>query len=311
MSQNQAGVSQAVPIEDLTFEQRLRFRIIEIIALWEGRLTTNHLQNSFNIGRQQASRDINTYINDYAPDNLIYDRQLKGYKPTEQFAPRFCEGFVDEYLHLLHRNQELGTTLELKNLAAAGIELLDVPTRRIRPELMRALLQAAREQRRVDVEYQSFSNAQPQGRIIVPHTLVNDGIRWHLRAWCEASGDYRDFVLSRFRGIPELMEASPHGADDDERWQTYVDIGIRPNPHLSAHQQEIVEQDYHMTDGLYRFSQRAALVQYTLDRMQVYYGPHPEANPLASPLILANPEILHPYLIRLTEPATGETPNLH
>ena len=151
MSHKQADVSQAIPVEALTFEQRLRFRIIEIIALWEGRLTTNHLQNSFNIGRQQASRDINTYLQHYAPNNLVYDRQLKGYKPTEQFAPQFCEGYVDEYLHLLHRNQELGTTLELKSLAPAGINLLDVPTRRIRPELMRALLQAAREQRRVDV----------------------------------------------------------------------------------------------------------------------------------------------------------------
>jgi hypothetical protein len=39
----------------------LRYRTIEIIALWEGRLTTNHLCATFGIGRQQASKDINTY----------------------------------------------------------------------------------------------------------------------------------------------------------------------------------------------------------------------------------------------------------
>ena len=40
----------------------LRYRLIEIIALWEGRLTTNHICHSFGIGRQQASKDINTYL---------------------------------------------------------------------------------------------------------------------------------------------------------------------------------------------------------------------------------------------------------
>ena len=37
----------------------LRYRLIEVMALWEGRLTTNHLMRAFGIGRQQASKDIN------------------------------------------------------------------------------------------------------------------------------------------------------------------------------------------------------------------------------------------------------------
>jgi len=285
-------------IEDLTFEQRLRFRMIEIIALWEGRLTTNHLCKSFNIGRQQASRDINVYIAEHAPENLEYDRKLKGYKPTATFKPRFCEGVIDEYLHLLHRNKELGNTLELLNMQSAGIELLSVPTRHIKPEIMRTLLRAAREQLRVDVEYLSLSNNQPQGRIIVPHTLVNDGIRWHLRAWCEATESYRDFVLSRFRGIPELMTPSPHGATQDEHWQTHVTICIAANPHLNEEQKRIIEEDYGMSFGEYRFEQRAALVQYTIDHLQVYYGDNPEINPLSIPLVLVNKNELKSHLLK-------------
>ena len=29
----------------------LRYRLIEVMALWEGRLTTNHLMRAFGIGR--------------------------------------------------------------------------------------------------------------------------------------------------------------------------------------------------------------------------------------------------------------------
>ena len=45
-------------------------------------------------------------------------------------------------------------------------------------------------------------------RLIAPHTLVYTGMRWHVRAYCEKNGQYRDFVLSRLRGEPELLDAS-------------------------------------------------------------------------------------------------------
>ncbi len=34
------------------WEQLLRYRFIEIVAMWEGRLTTRHLCDVFGIGRQ-------------------------------------------------------------------------------------------------------------------------------------------------------------------------------------------------------------------------------------------------------------------
>lgn len=36
-------------------------------------------------------------------------------------------------------------------------------------------------------------------------SVVYDGIRWHVRAYCEKRRDYLDFVMSRFRGTPELL----------------------------------------------------------------------------------------------------------
>ena len=122
--------------KELTWDQTLRFRLLEIVLQWEGRLTTNHLMTAFNIGRQQASRDINHYLTHYSPEGLVYDRSLKGYKPTEHFVPRFSEGKVDEYLMLLHREKqhqrqhEAGLlTLPLMDLRYGHIEILDVPNR--------------------------------------------------------------------------------------------------------------------------------------------------------------------------------------
>ncbi|MFP6808497.1 MAG: WYL domain-containing protein, partial [Pseudomonadales bacterium] len=186
----------------------LRYRLIEIISMWEGRLTTNHLCDTFGIGRQQASKDINTYLQEIGPGNLIYDKHLKGYKPTENFAPCVTSGLCDEYLNLMHRNNELSHTFEFLSLQIANTEVVSVPARHIRPLVLRPIVTAARQNRRLEVDYVSIHNPDREGRVIVPHTLVYTGLRWHVRAWCEKNKDYRDFVLSRFRGEAEIMDVS-------------------------------------------------------------------------------------------------------
>ena len=80
------------------------------------------------------------------------------------------------------------------------------------------------------MEYASLSSGQERGRNIVPHTLIYDGIRWHVRAYCEDKKDYLDFVMSRFRGVPDLLDASEHGRDQDGKWNTEVEVVITPNP---------------------------------------------------------------------------------
>ena len=80
------------------WELLLRYRFIETIALWEGRLTTRHLCDTFGIGRQQASKDINNYLREVGPGNLEYDKFLKGYKPAAGFRPMVTQGLADGIL---------------------------------------------------------------------------------------------------------------------------------------------------------------------------------------------------------------------
>lgn len=273
--------------ETLTWDQTLRFRLLEIVLQWEGRLTTNHLRNAFDIGRQQASKDISRYIKEFSPDGLEYDRKLKGYRPTPSFVPQFSQGSVNEYLHLLHQDKAQTSTLSLMDLRYGHTEVLDVPSRHVDPAIVRGLVQAARNQLRVDVEYASLSSER-RGRNIVPHTLIYDGIRWHVRAYCEEKKDYLDFVMSRFRGVPDLLDASPHGREQDVEWNTQVEVVVTPNPCLSPGKQRIIAEDYAMQDGQLRFTRRLPLVHYALDRMQVSYDGQHDQNPDQFPLVLQN-----------------------
>jgi len=107
----------------------MRYRLIEIIALWEGRLTTNHLCHNSHIQRQQASKDINRYNKEIAPGNLVLDRKLKGYRPSANFKPLFTKVLADEYLHAMASRREIGHTFSSLDLGFDQTEMLHQPVR--------------------------------------------------------------------------------------------------------------------------------------------------------------------------------------
>ncbi|MCR9104902.1 MAG: WYL domain-containing protein [Gammaproteobacteria bacterium] len=273
----------------------LRYRFIETIVLWEGRLTTRHLCDTFGIGRQQASKDINNYIKDVAPHNLEYDKYLKGYKPTPEFQPQVTQGLADEYLHLMARNNELMNVFESLSLNVANVEVLSLPVRDVKPDVLRPIMQAARQRKRLDVDYVSINNPDREGRIIVPHTLVYTGLRWHVRAWCEKNQEYRDFVLSRFRDTPEIMDESEHGVEGDVEWNTQVTVRITPDPRLNPAQREVVEVDYGMINGALEIPTRGKLVPYVLKLLHV--DPRePAGDATAQQIVVHNRDELHCWL---------------
>ncbi len=282
-------------IEHVRWDLALRYRLIETVAWWEGRLTTGHLMQSFGISRQQASKDINSYLSEYAPNNLDYDKHLKGYVPSDSFKPLFIDDSASAYLHLLNQNHERAPHIEGLALAYAHTEVLTVPDRSVRPQVLRPLLRACREGLRLECEYVSLANPLAETRLIGPHTLVYTGMRWHVRAYCEKNRDYRDFVLSRLRGEPDVLDESANGIAADTGWATQVDVIIEPDSRLSVEQKAIIEIDYGMQDGQLRVASRGALVQYVLQRYQLD-ATKVQSKASAQQIVVANIEALQPWL---------------
>lgn len=270
----------------LRWDLLLRYRLIEVIALWEGRLTTNHLQRAFGIGRQQASKDINQYLAEFAPDNLEYDRSLKGYKPAAAFKPVFTRGQADEYLQMMHAREDLSCAFEALDVRELNTEVLLPPSRDLRPAVLRPILQACREGLRVEIEYTSLNNPEPEYRVIQPHTVVHNGMRWHVRAWCEKNSDYRDFVLSRIMDKPEITLPGEKGADQDKAWQKSLTLKVVPDPRLSDAQQKVIARDYGMTRGALSISCRAAMANYIVQLLRL--DDHDHRGPEAQQVVLGN-----------------------
>jgi predicted DNA-binding transcriptional regulator YafY len=274
-----------------------RYRLIEIVALWEGKLNAGHLTQYFGIGRQQASKDINEYLSKVGPDNLVYNSSLKGYEPSANFTPKVTSGDADEYLQLIHRNSDLLNTFEDMTLGFDYTHKMPLPKYRIRPVVLRQIVRACRDKQRLEVDYRSVNTPDKDGRIIVPHSIVHSGMRWHVRAFCEKNNDYRDFVLTRFYGTPEPMGISKHTIGQDESWNSIVNVCLTPDQRLSLEQQEIVANDYGMSDNRLLIQVRGALVQYLLQMMRIDMNVI-AADPRAQQVVIQNMDAVKQWLFR-------------
>ena len=272
-----------------------RYRMIEIIVLWEGRLNTNHLIKSFGIGRQQASKDINTYMTEIAPGNLIYDKTLKGYKPSNTFVPHLTSGHADEYLHILSRSEDMMVTFDELDMRFEHTAMVRPINRNIAPEVLRPLIQAIREKKRVDICYTPLKDGNKVERIISPHTLVCTPLRWHVRAYCEYANGYRDFVLSRIHGIPDLNDQAVFRRSGDSLWNTDVTIELSPDLRFNEKQKAVIEKDYGMENGVLKLPTNASLVRYVLDTYNI--NTHIlNSNPQGQQIVVSNMDELLEFL---------------
>ena len=278
------------------WEQLLRYRYIELIALWEGRLTTRQLCETFGIGRQQANKDLTSYRRGLTRGDLFYDAVAKYYSPSEDFAPTLTQGLASEYLQMAAQQSDVQQILGDLPVASANVEVIAAPLREVTASLLRPIIRAMAESRRIDVDYVSLNNPDREGRIIVPHTLVWTGYRWHVRAWCEKNLDFRDFVLSRFRGDADLMDASDHTEAEDQAWHTHVTLEITPDNRLTPDQQEVIAHDYGMTNGQLKLTVRAKLAPYLLQLLNLNVGKQLE-DARAQQIVLANYDEISPWLI--------------
>lgn len=274
-------------------EKDFHWQLIELIAYWQGKINATHLIKHFNISRQHAGDYLRAY-QEYYPLNLHYSQSDKGFLPTAHFKYHHISGDVAQYLEWLSTSSTQSKQ-PIDGYNSLTYTSLTLPSREVSPYVMRGLVSAINQQTRVEVDYVSLSNPDGEGRIIQPHIFVKTGLRWHLRAYDEKHQAFRDFVLSRFRGEPELLDKATHNAAQDEGWNTLINIILAPDQRLSPEQKNVLEQDYQMQNGQLVIQTRAALTQYLLQEMQVNFKFH-DKSPEAQQLVLVNESAIKKWL---------------
>ena len=147
------------------------------------------------------------------------------------------------------------------------------------PQIFSVFRQASESSRAAEVVYQSMQNPQPHLRIIEPHHLVQAGRRWHARAFCRTSNEYRDYALGRVISAKLLQEKGDHGVANDIGWQTTVPLELIPHPLLSADQAQVVCFENFAGKPQRLIACRAALIHYLIQAVRAAVSPDDQRPP--------------------------------
>ena len=137
--------------------------------------------------------------------------------------------------------------------------------------------------------YQSLSDRESSHeRVIEPHSLVNAGLRWHVRAYNADTYDFRDFVLSRFVAARVTGETAESDPEYDDDWVEMVTLRLAPHPNLNEKKRRSLVIDYGAIDGVIELRVRRALIGYLLQSLSVDTTKDSSLSPDRYHLVVAN-----------------------
>lgn len=254
-------------LEDLTQTQRDRLAFIEMMVRFLGEIRRQDLVSRFGIQSAAATRDLALY-KELAPGNIDYDTKAKRYVPSTELSPLF-EFAPERIISWLTQGFGDGEPAQLQAWITS-----ETPSRLALPDLsiLSCVTQAIHQKAPISIEYHSLSSGRTE-REIVPFALIDNGLRWHVRAFDRKTQEFRDFVITRIRR-PSLLDSGirPHEQNDqDIQWTRIVEVELVPHP--AQPRPEVTEMDYGMREGALKMKLRAATAGYILRRWSVDCSP--------------------------------------
>ncbi|HBO3632925.1 TPA: WYL domain-containing protein [Pseudomonas aeruginosa] len=275
-------------LDDLTQPQRDRLAFVELRVRFIGDIRRQDLVSRFGIQSAAATRDLAIY-KELAPGNIDYDTKAKCYVLGEDFKPLF-DFPPERVLSWLTQGFGDGEPSQLKAWMTS-----EIPSRLTHPDLdvLACVTRAIHQECPVWVEYHSISSGQTE-RQIVPFALIDNGLRWHVRAFDRKSQEFRDFVITRIKRPVLLREEEVQAherGDQDIQWTRIVELELIPHP--DQPRSEVTEMDYGMRDGVLRMKLRAATAGYILRKWSVDSSPDHSLRGPEYRLWLKNPLALY------------------
>ena len=271
-------------IDDLSQKQRDRLAFIEFRLWFLGDACRWDLMDRFGIAPAVATRDFTAY-RDLAPQNIEFEGSRKVYVPSAKFSPVF-EHVPERVLSAISRG--LGDGDDRQGGSYLPCEL---PVRLNRPSLqeLAVVTRAIHQKQVLRVKYHSLKRGAAE-REVIPHALVDSGLRWHTRVFDRKSNEFRDLVSSRIESAHpvEMSAIAPHEtAAGDSEWNREVELVLRVHP--GVERPEIVERDFGMKRGELKLIVRAAVAGYVLQLWNVDCSPHRRLDPMIHRMCLKDP----------------------
>ena len=280
-------MEQDNPLSALSAAQRLRLAFIEFRVWFYGEVARKHVLERFEIATAAGTRDLMLY-KQLAPNNVSYDQKHYRYLPT--FSPLFQHD-ADKVLAALTAGVSAADTgRSSETISHAAPKRLNQPAL----DTLATVTRAIHAGQVLSLTFLSMKKG-PGKRIIVPHSLVDSGLRWHVRAFDRTKGHFRDLVLTRMENVHALTDCSPPALQEliaaDTQWNRMFTLTLIPHP--SRPHPEVIAKDFGMQQGQLKVSVRGAVAGYVMRQWQVDCSPDASMRGQEIRLRLADPATLH------------------
>ena len=271
-------------IDDLSQKQRDRLAYIEFRLWFLGDACRRDLTERFGIAPAVATRDFTAY-RDLAPQNIDFEGSRKVYVPSDKFSPVF-EHAPERVMAAISRGLGDGD-----DRPGGSYLPCDLPVRLNHPSLkeLSVVTRAIHQKRVLRVKYHSLKRGAAE-REVIPHALVDSGLRWHTRVFDRKSNEFRDLVISRIESASPVADSdiAPHETTAaDLEWNQQVELVLTVHPDVER--PEIVERDFGMRHGELKLDVRAAVAGYVLQFWNVDCSSNRRLDPVIHRLCLKDP----------------------
>lgn len=273
-------------LNELSAAQRRRLAYIEFRVWFYGKVTRKNVLDRFDLATAAGTRDMALY-RELAPQNVLYEGKAYRYRST--FTPLF-EHQAERVLAMLTAGFGEGEPATFaESLPHAVPARLNLPPL----DILAAVTRAIHSGYPLRLTYHSMKTGAVN-REIVPHALVDSGLRWHVRAYDRTKGGFRDLVLTRMEKVDPIdREDGRYRVQEhelraaDAEWQREITLELVPHP-AHPHPSSIA-WDFGMgTSGSLHVTLRAAVAGYVLRQWQVDCSPEAQLRGPESRLWLLN-----------------------
>lgn len=268
-----------------------RHALLSCLAIWEGRLTNRRLRELFDISSVRASEWIREFRDNH-PGWLDIETKTKSFIATmvaysESSAPAAS---LAQYLSLVGLPNTPSVIASPQAIWSAFPDLSPPD-----PRIFSAISIAIRDKTEAVITYRSMREPQPHQRTISPHNLVRAGRRWHVRAYCTETDDFRDYSLRRIQNVTLRNSPALKYEADDIAWNTTVEVRLIAHPALSVEQQNLIRFEYFNEMTVRRDTCRGALVTYFIQDVRAALDPAKQRPPDYQ-LAVENVDELQPWV---------------
>lgn len=239
-----------------------RLRYIEFSLLYKGAITRADLMDKFEISEASATRAIKEYIELSDHKNAYFNSETKANEIGEDFTPLYHLSEEEALYWLQLENQP-----QLKAPLIYSFPRINLPD----GDVLAPIIQGIIRGQCVEISYLSLKSSQEKKRVIIPHSLFNDGLRLYIRLFDRKYEKFLDLTPSRMTKATLLAE-KPHAhemLEQDDKWNDIVELSLVPHPNFSQDAANVIAYEYQMVRRKRKVAIRKATLNYFLKAWNV------------------------------------------